>query len=43
MSNQATGHLKYIAGRGVFKVENNSIRLVESVFASMPYKMPSVW
>lgn len=27
----------------LFKVENNAIRLVESVFASMPYNMPSVW
>jgi hypothetical protein len=27
----------------LFKVENNAIRRVESVFASMPYNMPSVW
>lgn len=27
----------------LFKVENNAIRLVESVFSSMPYNMPSVW
>ncbi len=27
----------------LFKVEGNAIRLVESVFASMPYNMPSVW
>lgn len=27
----------------LFKVENNAIRRVEAVFASMPYNMPSVW
>lgn len=27
----------------LFKIENNKIRLVESVFASMPYNMPSIW
>lgn len=27
----------------LFKIENNAIRLVESVFASMPYNMPSIW
>lgn len=27
----------------LFKVEDNAIRRVESVFASMPYNMPSVW
>jgi len=27
----------------LFKIENNAIRRVEAVFASMPYNMPSVW
>jgi len=27
----------------LFKVEDNAIRRVEAVFASMPYNMPSVW
>lgn len=27
----------------LFKVENNAIRRMESVFARMPYNMPSVW
>jgi hypothetical protein len=27
----------------LFKIEDNAIRRVEAVFASMPYNMPSVW
>lgn len=27
----------------ILRIENNAIRLVESVFAAMPYNMPSVW